>query len=51
VTARVARVPLEAVTSGEKEKLRDLADTMRSEIFGQDEAVTAVTKAVKRARA
>ena len=51
VTAKMARVPLESVTSGEKEKLRDLADTMRSEIFGQDEAVTAVTKAVKRARA
>ena len=51
VTAKMARVPLESVTSGEKEKLRDLADTMRSEIFGQDEAVDAVTKAVKRARA
>ncbi|MBC6720974.1 AAA family ATPase [Treponema sp. Marseille-Q4130] len=51
VTAKMARVPLESVTSGEKEKLRDLADTMRSEIFGQDEAVAAVTKAVKRARA
>ena len=51
VTAKMARVPLESVTSGEKEKLRDLADTMRSEIFGQDEAITAVTKAVKRSRA
>ena len=51
VTAKMARVPLESITGGEKEKLRTLEDTMHAEIFGQDQAVTAVARAVKRARA
>lgn len=51
VTAKMARVPLETVTNDEKEKLRELENAMRSEIFGQDAAVTLVSKAVKKARA
>jgi ATP-dependent Clp protease ATP-binding subunit ClpA len=51
VTAKMARVPLEAVTGGEREKLRTIENTMHTEIFGQNEAVTAVANAVKRSRA
>ncbi|MBQ9237999.1 MAG: AAA family ATPase [Treponema sp.] len=51
VTAKMARVPVEAVTEGEIEKLRALDTAIRARIFGQEEAVTAVVKAVKRARA
>ncbi|MFA6855962.1 MAG: AAA family ATPase, partial [Treponema sp.] len=51
VTAKMARVPLESVTGGEREKLRTIEDTMQTEIFGQNKAVSAVAKAVKRARA
>jgi len=51
VTAKMARVPLESVTGGERTKLREIETTMHTEIFGQNNAVTAVAKAVKRARA
>ena len=51
VTAKMARVPVETVTAGEKEKLRSLGDTLHHEIFGQDAAVEAVTVAVKKSRA
>jgi ATP-dependent Clp protease ATP-binding subunit ClpA len=51
VTAKMARVPLESVTGTEKEMLRSIEKTMHEEIFGQDDAVSSVAKAVKRARA
>ena len=51
VTAKMARVPVESVTAGEKEKLRSLGVTLHHEIFGQDGAVEAVTTAVKKSRA
>lgn len=51
VTAKMARVPLESVTGDERGKLRTIEDTMHTEIFGQNKAVTAVAAAVKRARA
>ncbi len=51
VAAKMARVPLEDVTIDEKDRLRSLEKTLLTEIFGQDEAVRAVTLAVKKARA
>lgn len=51
VVAKMARVPVERVGEGEKERLRDLEGTLRSRIFGQDEAVSRICVAVKKARA
>lgn len=51
VTAKMARVPVETVSSNEVQKLKSLDADIRGKIFGQDEAVTAVVQAVKRARA
>lgn len=51
VTAKMARVPVETVSSNEVQKLKSLDSDIRGKIFGQDEAVTAVVQAVKRARA
>lgn len=51
VTAKMARVPLESVTGDERGKLRTIENTMHTEIFGQNAAVTAVANAVKRSRA
>ena len=51
VAAKMARVPLENVSLDEKDRLRRLEETLRSQIFGQEEAVKAVTLAVKKARA
>jgi len=51
VAAKAARVPLETVTTGEKEKLRSLESDLKQKIFGQDRAVESVCMAVKKARA
>ena len=51
VVSKIARIPERSVGETEKDKLRDLDEKLRRRIFGQDEAVTAVAKAVKRSRA
>ncbi|GHV61307.1 ATP-dependent Clp protease ATP-binding subunit ClpA [Spirochaetia bacterium] len=51
VVSRIARIPERSVGETEKDKLRDLENKLRTRIFGQDEAVAAVVKAVKRSRA
>lgn len=51
VAAKAARVPLETVTTGEKEKLRSLESDLKQKIFGQNKAVESVCMAVKKARA
>ncbi|MDR3115241.1 MAG: ATP-dependent Clp protease ATP-binding subunit ClpA [Treponema sp.] len=51
VVSRIARIPERSVGENEKDKLRNLEERLRGRIFGQDEAVTMVVKAVKRSRA
>ena len=51
VTAKMAKLPLDAVTGDDKDTLRYLETNLSSQIFGQDKAVQTLTKAVKRARA
>jgi ATP-dependent Clp protease ATP-binding subunit ClpA len=51
VISKIANVSAEKVSGSEKEKLKALEKTLSSSIFGQQEAVSAVTKAVKKARA
>ncbi|MCR5123767.1 MAG: ATP-dependent Clp protease ATP-binding subunit [Treponema sp.] len=51
VTAKMSNVPLENVTEDEKSKLCELESKLGSQIFGQDDAVHAVSLAVKKARA
>ena len=51
VISKIANVSAEKVSGSEKEKLKALEQTLSSSIFGQQEAVLAVTKAVKKARA
>jgi ATP-dependent Clp protease ATP-binding subunit ClpA len=51
VISRIARIPERAVGETEKDKLRRLEEKLKMRIFGQDEAVAAVVKAVKRSRA
>ncbi|MDR3161688.1 MAG: ATP-dependent Clp protease ATP-binding subunit ClpA [Spirochaetaceae bacterium] len=51
VVSRIARIPERSVGTSEKDKLRLLEGQLRERIFGQDEAVGAVVKAVKRSRA
>lgn len=51
VTAKIAHLPLETVNGDDKEKLKNIENLLSAEVFGQDKAVQAVAKAVKRARA
>ncbi|GHU88663.1 ATP-dependent Clp protease ATP-binding subunit ClpA [Spirochaetia bacterium] len=51
VVSRIARIPERSVGETEKDKLRDLENKLKARIFGQNEAVSAVVKAVKRSRA
>ncbi len=51
VVARMANIPARKVNRGEKDRLRLLGEDLRSRVFGQDEAVDAVVRAILRSRA
>ncbi|MCL2006617.1 MAG: ATP-dependent Clp protease ATP-binding subunit ClpA [Treponema sp.] len=51
VVSKIARIPERSVTENEKDRLRLLDERLKQRLFGQDEAVNAVIKAVKRSRA
>jgi len=51
VIAKIARIPERTVSTGETDRLRELESDLVSSIFGQESAVSAVVKAVKRSRA
>ena len=51
VTAKIAKLPIDTVDTDEKEKLRTIENTLQTEIFGQNNAIEILSKAVKRARA
>ncbi|MDR1868293.1 MAG: ATP-dependent Clp protease ATP-binding subunit ClpA [Treponema sp.] len=51
VLAKIARIPERSVGESEKDKLRLLESRLKERLFGQNEAVYAVAKAVKRSRA
>ncbi|MBL8968018.1 MAG: AAA family ATPase, partial [Spirochaetaceae bacterium] len=51
VVAKIARIPERSVSMSEKDKLASLEADLKREVFGQDAAVEAVTRAVKRSRA
>ncbi|MCL2271937.1 MAG: ATP-dependent Clp protease ATP-binding subunit ClpA [Treponema sp.] len=51
VISKIARIPQRSVGESEKDKLKELENRLKERIFGQDEAVASVVKAVKRSRA
>lgn len=51
VVGRLTGIPVNRLVKGEREKLLNLADSMKARVIGQDEAVESVTDAVIRARA
>ncbi|MDP5309760.1 ATP-dependent Clp protease ATP-binding subunit [Streptomyces poriferorum] len=51
IVSRRTGIPVSQLTAGEKEKLLRLEEEMHARIVGQDEAVTAVSEAVRRNRA
>ncbi|MGW2652225.1 ATP-dependent Clp protease ATP-binding subunit [Streptomyces sp. NPDC001478] len=51
IVSRRTGIPVSQLTAGEKERLLRLEEEMHARIVGQDEAVTAVSEAVRRNRA
>ncbi|MFT6559428.1 ATP-dependent chaperone ClpB [Sneathiella sp.] len=51
VVSRWTGIPVEKMLSGEREKLLEMESRLRGRVIGQEEALTAVSNAVRRARA
>ncbi len=51
VVAKWTGIPVERMLTGEREKLLKMEETIGQRVIGQSDAVTAVSKAVRRARA
>ncbi len=50
VVSKWTGIPVTKLTEGEKEKLVHLEEILHKRVVGQDEAITAVSKAIRRAR-
>ena len=51
VVSRMARIPESQSSASERERLRTLEESLRRVVFGQDDAVCLVARAIRRARA
>jgi ATP-dependent Clp protease ATP-binding subunit ClpB len=51
VVSRWTGIPVDKMLSGEREKLLHMEDNLRRRVIGQDEAIIAVSNAIRRARA
>ncbi len=51
IIAKVTGIPLDKLLSGEKEKLLKMEDLLRQRVIGQDDALHAISSAVRRSRA
>jgi ATP-dependent Clp protease ATP-binding subunit ClpA len=51
VVARMARIPAKQASSSDRDRLRSLEESLGRVVFGQEEAVSTVARAIKRARA
>ena len=50
VVSMMSGVPVQRVATGESERLRNLGDSLRRKIIGQDKAVETVVRAIQRSR-
>ncbi|MCX7989005.1 MAG: ATP-dependent Clp protease ATP-binding subunit ClpA [Thermodesulfovibrio sp.] len=51
IISKIARIPSQEVTSNDIDRLKNLESELKTQIFGQDEAVDAVVKVVKLSKA
>ena len=51
VVARIARIPAKQASSSDKDRLKTLEESLGRVVFGQEEAVRTVARAIKRSRA
>ncbi|WMJ79166.1 ATP-dependent Clp protease ATP-binding subunit ClpA [Clostridium sp. MB40-C1] len=50
IIASIAKIPEKNVSTGDIEKLKNLDKNLKDKIFGQDNAIDAIVKAIKRSR-
>jgi len=51
IVAKIARVPIKAVNTRDKAALKTLGDDLRGVVYGQDQAIEALSSAIKLSRA
>jgi ATP-dependent Clp protease ATP-binding subunit ClpB len=51
IVSRWTGIPVDKMLEGEREKLLHMEDSLRARVVGQDEAIVAISNAVRRARA
>jgi ATP-dependent Clp protease ATP-binding subunit ClpA len=51
IVARMARIPAKQASSSDRDRLRSLEESLGRVVFGQEDAVATVARAIKRARA
>ncbi len=51
IVAKIARIPPKSVSSDDREALKQLEDNLKMVVFGQDEAIAALSTSIKLARA
>jgi ATP-dependent Clp protease ATP-binding subunit ClpA len=51
IVAKIARIPEIRVTTSDRSRLETLEDRLKKVVFGQDDAIRAMTTAIKRSRA
>ena len=51
IVAKIARIPTVSVSTSDRSKLETLEDRLKQVVFGQDDAISALTTAIKRSRA
>ncbi|MCU0571664.1 MAG: ATP-dependent Clp protease ATP-binding subunit ClpA [Syntrophobacteraceae bacterium] len=51
VVARMAKIPPRSVSSSDQTRLQNLEDGLKAQVFGQNSAIEALCKAIKRSRA
>ncbi|HFD13106.1 MAG TPA: ATP-dependent Clp protease ATP-binding subunit ClpA [Crenotrichaceae bacterium] len=51
IVSKIARIPPKSVSTSDLDKLKSLESSLKMMVFGQDEAISALTSAIKLARA
>ena len=51
IVAKIARIPAKSVSSNDQDKLKSLEKNLKMLVFGQDEAISALSSAIKLSRA
>ncbi len=51
VVAKIARVPIQSISTDDRKKLKDLTSELKSFIFGQDKAIDVISNAIKLSKA